>query len=66
MFDSNLLNDLETKPSIHTVLKSTITIRKDQHLHAPECINAVEETVEVLEQYRWMNRKSFLEDRQAV
>ena len=28
---------------------------RGQQLHAPECSNAVTETVEVLVQYRWMN-----------
>jgi hypothetical protein len=39
---------------------------KGQHLHAPECSNANAETVEVLGQYRWMNRKSLIEGRHAI
>ena len=33
---------------------------RGQQLHAPECSKAVTETVEVLGQYRWMNRTSIL------
>ena len=35
-------------------------------LHAPQCSNAVTETVEVLGQYRWMNRKFLIEGRYAI
>ena len=37
-----------------------------QHLHAPECSNAIAETIEVLGQYRCMNRKSLIEGRYAI
>lgn len=39
---------------------------KGQHLHAPECSNANAETVDVLGQYKWMNRKSLIEGRHAI
>ena len=39
---------------------------KDHHLHAPECSNAAAETIEVLGQYRWMNRKFLIEGRYAI
>ena len=39
---------------------------KMQHLHAPKCPNAVSETIEVLGQYRWMNRKFLIEGRYAI
>ena len=39
---------------------------KAQHLHAPECVNSTAETIEVLGQYRWMNKKFLIEGRYAI
>ena len=39
---------------------------KGQHLHAPECSNAAAETIEVLGQHRWMNRKFLIAGRHAI
>ena len=39
---------------------------RDHQLHTPQCSNAVTETVEVLGQYRWMNRKFLIEGRYAI